>query len=128
MKWPWLVFLALLSSGCSAFSEQQAQFVAWNSTPDNMRVVVNGKDMGSTVFGNTSWPFTVTLSVPRSSYDYGPSPIDKVIQVDVAVRNDRTGQLTTPITCQAGGKVTTNVTYEVQSGRYNVRCNTSQSY
>jgi len=119
------ILFSLTGVACSDFSSEEAPFVAVNATSDNIRVGVNAVE--TFVYAGLSKAFTVTLEVPRSRSTrnfYGPSQVDRVMQVSVTVRNERTGTITLPTTCNAGAKVTTEVTYSLRGGIAELKCKT----
>ena len=126
----WFMALAILASGCSAYREQEAIFVGYNTSNDNVVVLVN--DGAETpIVANRSIQFVVQILVPNNPVNTvnGPSSIDKQVQVSIAFRNLRTGRLTSPIFCNAGAKVITTVWYRVDSsGSGYADCNSSYGY
>lgn len=126
----WLVTLAILASGCGAYSEQNAIFVGYNTSSNRIAVVVNDGN-GYVIAANGSDQFIVTVMVPKNPVGYGtgPSSIDKQVQVSIAAKNLVTGRLTLPIFCNAGAKIVTTVWYRIDSGgEGRVDCNSSYSY
>jgi len=108
-----------LLTACGQFREWDAPFVGYNVSNDDVTVVVNdGKE--TLIPANRSLGFTVTLLVPtpRWGTTSPSSTVDRPVQVSVAFRNLRTGELTRPVLCQAGAKVVTHVWYET----YGARC------
>lgn len=124
-KLPPLVLVSFLVFGCDAFNYEDAHFVGYNASNDNVMVVVN--DGAETpIPANRSVSFEVRVPVPKSTVGTtGPSSVDKTVQVGVAFRNLRTGKLTSPIFCMAGAKIVTSVTYSLNSGSENISCNFS---
>ena len=128
------VFLTVIATvvvvGCDPFVMREAPFIAYNISNNNIVALVNdGKEFP--VSANRSTKFVVEVPVAKSRVGNitGPSSVDKVVQVSVAFRNLSTGKLTSPIFCQAGAKVVTNIWYEVSSGgNISSRCTTSYSY
>ena len=119
--------VALVIAGCDVFVMREAPFVGYNTSNDNIVALVN--DGGEfPIPANRSMKFMVKVPVPKSPVGTitGPSSVDKVVQVSVAFRNLTTGKLTSPIFCQAGAKVVTNIWYEVNSnGNSTAICTTS---
>ena len=118
------LLLSILVAGCGAFSREEANFVAYNTSSDKVVVVTGGEE--KEVLAGGSIKFVLSIQVPRGSYGSSePSNIDKVVLVSLAFRNLRTGILTEPISCTAGAKVVTSVWYET-FGPYGVaRCTSS---
>jgi|SRR3989344_374596 len=125
MKFFVVLVLSVAASGCSRFVDWDAPFVAFNSSNDDVVVVYGGSE--TRVPANRSVAFTITVAVPKPPVGMtGPSTVDQRVQINLAFRNLRTGQLTQPIYCQAGAKVVTNVWYELSpSGRETTRCSSS---
>ena len=128
-----IMVVALLATlfcvaGCSQLVEREANFVAYNVSPDNVEVVVNG---GAGIFipANGSIRFQEKILVPRQSGTSLSPTNNPRVQISIAFRNLFTGDLTTPQTCYAGPGTVTHVWYEVSSrGRESVRCRASSSY
>lgn len=119
---------AVLSSACSTFTLEDAQFVGYNVSNDNIVIVVNG-GVEHPISANGSASFIVQVSVPKNPVPVGyfgtvtgPSSVDKRVQVSVAAKNLRTGRLTSPVVCDAGAKVVTSITYRVDFGYENTSC------
>ena len=124
------VIATLVIVGCDVFVMKEAPFIGYNVSNDNIVALVN--DGGEfPIPANRSMKFVVKVPVPKSPVGTitGPSSVDKVVQVSVAFRNLSTGKLTSPIFCQAGAKVVTNIWYERTSdGNGTAICTTSYSY
>jgi len=100
-----------------AFAEKSAVFVAYNESRDEVVAIIDGANEYN-IAPSGSARFTVKILVPYNDtrVDYGPSTIDKEVDVSVAFRNVATGKLTTPITCRAGAKVVTTIWYQWNNG------------
>lgn len=127
-----IVFAVLalaLVFGCSKFEKESALFVGYNVSGDPIEILVNN-GTGFHLGPNGSGRFTVEILVPAKRVnDYGgPSSVDKVVDVSVAVRNLRSGNLVPPQMCQAGAKMVTHVTYENRNGYDYISCRHSYPY
>lgn len=117
---------ALMASGCSRFSKEQAIFVAYNTSGDRVVFLVND-GAGHEVAANGSSRWTVEVLIPHNpvnSYG-GPSSVDKTTQVSVAVKNLGTGKLTEPTLCPSGAKVIAHLTYRKEPNYEYVSCTSS---
>jgi hypothetical protein len=104
--------VAFVCTSCSAFSSQDASFVAYNTSDHAVEFHVND-GAGYQVGPQSTTSFTVQIPVPRNpvnSYG-GPSAIDKTVEVSVAVKDLGTGELTRPTMCQSGAKIIAHLTY-----------------
>lgn len=130
----WAIVIALLATslwGCGAYSQEEAIFVAHNRSSDRVAIIVDGREVFQ-LPGNSAGDFTVVIDVAHSRFRerrYGPSQIDKLVDVTVAFKNLRTGRLSPDAYCTAGAKVKTNVFYEITNFNPDGRasCNYSQT-
>ena len=129
------LFFAVSVSACSAYSERKGIFVAYNNSNDNVLAFVNDGE-GHPVHANSSTKFIVSLQVPKNRVipgyfgtPTGPSAVDKIVQVSIAFRNTATGKQTPHFMCQAGVKVITNISYEIDRWGYErTRCDPAYPY
>jgi len=120
-----LVVVSLV--GCGSFSHEDAPFVASNQSRDAATAIVNGTAVRNLAPSETA-RFTVRIEVAYSrqrDYSYGPSQVDKRVEVEVRFKNLRTNALSDPVQCTAGAKLVTSIAYET-SGR--ASCRTLDTY
>ncbi len=113
-----LIMAAVCSGGCSVFSKEEAIFIAHNHSGDPVAVIVDGQERAQLAPNSTLNNEFIVL-VPRppvGSYGYGPSQVDRQVQVTAVFKNLRTGRLSRETYCTAGAKLKTLVVYEPQIG------------
>lgn len=104
----WILILAILATGCAAYSEEKVIFVVSNHSSDTQIFFVNGVQT-STVPPSTPQQLVTEVPVPLNPvtnyYPSGPSQVDKVTSVTLVFKNQRTGKLSRDASCSAGAKV-----------------------
>ena len=134
MKFLIWALLAVSTTACNfgnPFVERTARFVGNNRSSFNVVAMVNdGTEYP--IPANRSVGFEVKIMVPQNpanSDGFGPSTIDKTVQVTVVFRNLVTGNQTSYMPCWAGAKVVTTIEYEVAShGQEQTRCSWTSPY
>jgi hypothetical protein len=118
-------------AACSRYSEEEAIFIAHNHSGDSVSAIVDGNVIAQ-LAPNSATNREIIVLVGRDpvrNHGYGPSQIDKQVQVSVVFKNARTGRLSRETTCTAGAKVKTTIIYEPQNGTDGyATCVTSYSY
>ena len=114
-----IIALAILASACSnRYSEEEAIFIVHNRTNDRATALVDGRQIVELAPNSaTNGEIKVLVAHSRTrDYGYGPSQIDKRVEVVVAFKNLRTGGLSREAFCVAGARVKTTIIYEPQFG------------
>lgn len=104
--------------GCGHFSEEEATLIGHNHGADPMGLAVDGKEVAQ-LAPNSVANNEIKILVARDrigSYSYGPSQVDKQVQVSVVFKNLRTSRLSRETYCNMGAKVKTLVIFEPQLG------------
>lgn len=129
MKTLFVVLVTLLTIGCGAnFTNESAQFIAYNRSDRNVVVVVGTREIS--LAPNSEFAFTVEIQIatPRDFSGMGPSPADRITQVSVVWRDLWSKQTSQVLTCNAGAKITTRLVYSVSFGTQFPYCDTLQTY
>lgn len=94
------------------------QFAVYNSSPDPVQMAMRGRDVGPIIPPNMPTRFRVGVDVPKAEYDAGYQTSRRVVQVSVAFRNLRTGEMFTQPFCSAAANDITDVFYTVTTDLY----------
>ncbi len=113
MRFVVTLFSLLLITACQATAPVRVPFAIYNNSPHEVRLVVDGKEVGPTIGANGSDNFYVWVEVP--SRGTGTEPIDQYVTVTVSVRKTSDDSASPVQTCSAGARRTTSVIYEVTS-------------
>ena len=101
----------LIISACNGMTDVSAHYSVTSSTSkDHLVVIVNGYERGQVSGGYGH--FNAPLAVPTQSTT-GPSEYSIVVGVTVVIKNIERGTISSDAWCQAGGKVTTRIRYEI---------------
>ncbi len=130
LLWAGFLILAFISLaalfGCSAYTQRNADFIAYNTTFDKVVVAINGGAKRE-IAPNNSLAFTEVVDIAKTPYGQnvtGSSSIDRATEVSVAFTNLRTGELSRPTLCMAGAKLKTHIWFD---GNY-VWCQAPRTY
>jgi hypothetical protein len=105
-----LGLVIMLASACKGVTDVTGHFSVTSSTSkDHLEVIVNGIVRGQ-VYGGYGF-FDAPVSVPIPSANQ--SAYDEVVGVTVVIRNVERGTISLETNCQAGGKITTRIKYEI---------------
>ncbi len=110
-----VLMLLGFTAGCDPFVELETRFAVYNSSSYDIQTVVNGNVVGTIIGAGGTASFRVLVPIPRQSggsYSTEPS-VDREVSVTVAFQNLSTGWLSQMMTCRAGAKIVTSVSYEV---------------
>ncbi len=122
LMWAGAIVLALISLmgmvGCGRFSKEEAIIIAHNHGNDQMAAIIDGTQIAQ-LAPNSVQNNEIIILVGRNrsgSYGYGPSQVDKLVQISVVFKNLRTQRLSRETYCSAGAKVKTLIVFQPQSG------------
>lgn len=110
--WVALAGAMVVLVACGHYSEEEAIFIPHNRTSDPQAAIVDGREIMQ-LAPNSATNTEIKVLVARrpvGNYGYGPSQVDKLVQVSVAFKNLRTGRLSYDLSCTAGAKVKTVIT------------------
>jgi hypothetical protein len=110
-----LVLIALLPlfAACATVPVT-GRMVAYNHSPSDIIVLVNGVQAGPRISANSSARFDIDVEVPTNTYG-ATDPLDQYVQISVAVKNLSRGTLSNTTYCSAGAKIVANVEYKVET-------------
>jgi hypothetical protein len=125
------LMLASAAAACSRYSEEEAIIIPKNHSSDPVAAIVDGVQIAE-LAPNSTQNLEITVLVARRPVrdsGYGPSQVDKLVQIEVVFKNLRTGRLSRQATCTAGAKVKTVMSYHpVQGTDGYADCTTLYSY
>lgn len=114
MRRLWILVLALPMFVACATVPVTGRMVAYNRSPNDIIVLVNGVQAGPRISANGSARFDIEVEVPTNTYG-ATDPLDQYVQISVAVRNLARGTLSNTTYCSAGAKIVATVEYKVET-------------
>ncbi len=123
-----VVALAIFASACSGIHSVDAHFGLTNTSDKSIIAVIDNVDAGPIVSPHQSAQFDAEIRMSSSST--ATSPSNQQITVPVTVRSATGDFISRPVTCLAGLRVVTSITFAVYppSTTGYVYCQSAVSY